>query len=146
MYSLVLIVNEKTPTLSIYLLSLVCIGVYVFSMAKILNPSLHPLPDLPFILIGIVSLFTIFLHRINSTKVKILLWIGTISYFISNLVHLPLEPFLNLLLDLLIFTIFFLALTFSLEFSTLQHGRLHLNGGGSGAVEPPRMIVILIYH
>lgn len=118
MYSLVLIVNEKTPNLSIYLLSLVCIGVYVFSMAKILNPSLHPLPILPFILIGIVFIFTIFLHRTNSTKVKILLWIGTISYFISNLVHLPFEPILNLFLDLLIFTIFFLALTFSLEFST----------------------------
>ncbi len=99
-------------------------------MVKILNASLYSLQNLLFILIAIASLFTIFLHRNNSNKVKILLWIGTILYLIhpydilfnliakTNPTHLLPGPFLNPFFDLLIFTIFFLSLTFSLEFYT----------------------------
>ena len=87
-------------------------------MAKILNPSPHFLPNLFFVLTGSAAIISIFLHRNNSNRVKILLWIGTILYFILNLIPIPSEPFLNLIMDLLIFTIFFLSLTFSLEFYT----------------------------
>ncbi len=87
-------------------------------MAKTLNPPLHFLSNLFFVLTGSAAIISIFLHRNNSNRVTILLWIGVILYLISNLIPIPFEPFLNLIMDLLIFTIFFLSLTFSLEFHT----------------------------
>ena len=124
MNSLLSFVTKEDPPLSIYVLSLVCMGIYIFGMVGISSLTLPLLPTLSLIFIGLAIIYSLFLNRNNSIKVKTLLWIGLGLYFGLNTIRLtglsptlPLLPF-DLLIILLPFTAFFLALTFSLEFYT----------------------------
>ena len=124
MNSLLSFVTKEDPPLSIYVLSLVCMGIYIFGMVGISSLNLSLLPTLSFIFIGLAIIYSLFLNRNNSIKVNILLWVGLGLYFGLNIIQLtglsptlPLLPF-DLLIILLPFTAFFLALTFSLEFYT----------------------------